>query len=83
MNHDEGHVDECGCGHDHGSAGFTENSTLNEAVSRDNGVAILVKHGVPCPTCPMASMEMDQLNLGMICSTYGLDIDALLKELNA
>ncbi len=63
--------------------GFTRDSKLSEAVARENGVLILVKHGVPCPTCPMAMTEMDILTLGMICDTYGLDGDALLADLNA
>jgi hypothetical protein len=30
----------------------------------------------------MATMEMDKLNIGMIAGGYGLDIDAILSELN-
>jgi len=31
----------------------------------------------------MAQMEMSSLKLGDICSMYGLDLNKLLKELNA
>lgn len=49
----------------------------------EGGAEKLAKHGVPCPTCPMAAMEMDKLTIGMVSETYGLDADAILAELNA
>jgi len=63
-------------------ANFSENSVLGEIVSDAGNAEKLVKHGVPCPTCPMAAMEMDKLTLGMIAETYGLDLPSILADLN-
>jgi len=62
---------------------FTADSKLGEIVAAEGGLDALHKHGVPCPTCPMASMEMDKLTIGMICEGYSLDLEAILAELNA
>ena len=63
-------------------ANFTKESTLHDILKEEGNAEKLAKHGVPCPTCPMATMEMDKLNIGMIAGGYGLDIDAILSELN-
>jgi hypothetical protein len=64
-------------------ANFTKESVLGEILGCEGGAEKLAKHGVPCPTCPMAAMEMDKLTIGMVSETYGLDADAILAELNA
>ncbi|MFA4999556.1 MAG: hypothetical protein WC519_02415 [Parcubacteria group bacterium] len=63
-------------------ANFTKDSILGEIVGGTGNAEKLVKHGVPCPTCPMAAMEMDKLTLNMIVETYGLDLEAILADLN-
>lgn len=63
-------------------ANFTKESLLGEIIKGEGNAEKLVKHGVPCPTCPMAAMEMDKLTIGMISETYGLDTEAILSDLN-
>jgi len=58
------------------------NSTLGEALSSKKAEEILFKHGVPCLSCPMMAREKNELTVGQICITYGIDIDRLLKDLN-
>jgi len=43
---------------------------------------VLLSHGFPCVTCPMARMELDILEIGAVCSMYGIDEVSLLKDLN-
>ena len=64
-------------------ANFTKDSFLGEIIGEEGNAEKLAAHGVPCPTCPMAAMEMDKLTIGMISETYGLDADAIIADLNA
>ncbi len=43
---------------------------------------ILNKYKFPCISCPMAQMEMDILEVGAVCSMYGIDEKKLLEEIN-
>ena len=43
---------------------------------------ILTNHRVPCVTCPLAKVEMDNLEIGYICSMYGLNEKELLLNIN-
>ena len=61
---------------------ITKNTTLAEVLEYSGAEKILVKHNVPCVTCPFAKMEMDKLKIGQICKMYKIDIDKLLTELN-
>ena len=61
---------------------ITKETTLEELMKTAGKEEILMKHGVPCVTCPMAQMEMQFLKIGDICEKYGLDLDKLLAELN-
>lgn len=61
---------------------FTKDSTLGEIMKAEGAAEALGRHGAPCPTCPMAAMEMDKLTIGMICDTYGLNLASLLEDLN-
>ena len=61
---------------------ITSNTTLAEILELEGAEKILVKYNLPCLTCPFAKMEMDQLKIGQICEMYGIDLKALLKELN-
>ena len=62
---------------------LTKDSTLAD-IFKNNKKAndILGQNGVPCVTCPMAKMEMDQLKIGEVAKIYGLDLDKILKDLN-
>lgn len=56
-------------------------SILSEIINQ-GGEPVLKKHGVPCVSCPMAAMELNTLQIGDVCNIYGLDLDAILKDLN-
>ena len=61
---------------------ITKNTILSEIVKDPQKAEILIKHNLPCMTCPFAKVEMDKLELGAVCETYGIDIDKLLEDLN-
>ena len=61
---------------------ITAESTLAEMMSHQKGQKAMEKYNVPCLTCPMAAMEMNELKVGQICEMYGIDLEGLLKELN-
>lgn len=61
---------------------ITKKSTLGEAFNHPNGEEILAKHGVPCVSCPMASMELEKLTLEDIANQYNVDLEGLLEKLN-
>ncbi|MCX6724146.1 MAG: hypothetical protein NT155_03200 [Candidatus Staskawiczbacteria bacterium] len=60
----------------------TSKTTLNKIIGMKNGEKILLKHSVPCLSCPMASFEIDKLKIGEVCKMYGLNLKKILKELN-
>lgn len=43
---------------------------------------VLAKYGVPCLSCPMASLEINRLKIGEVCKMYGLNLEKILEELN-
>ncbi|TFB08196.1 DUF1858 domain-containing protein [Candidatus Atribacteria bacterium MT.SAG.1] len=61
---------------------FTKNSSLAETLEKKGMEKILAKYNLPCLTCPMAKFEIENLKLGQVCETYGINIEKLLKELN-
>jgi len=61
---------------------ITKKSTYEELLKVPGSEHVLSKHRVPCVTCPMAKMEMESLTLEQIGGWYGLDVDAIIKELN-
>lgn len=61
---------------------FTKESTYKDVIAKEKAYEILAKHGVPCITCPMARYEMGKLKLGDITEMYGIDLKALLDDLN-
>ena len=62
---------------------ITKNSTLAEIIKKKGAEKILAKNGVPCLSCPMAEFEVDKLQIGEVCKSYGLKLTKILKELNA
>jgi hypothetical protein len=44
---------------------------------------ILRKYNFPCLSCPMAKFELETLTLGQVSGAYGLDLENMLKDLNA
>jgi hybrid cluster-associated redox disulfide protein len=61
---------------------ITENTTVEEILKYPGTSSTLVKHGIHCPTCPFAQFEIGRLKIGDVARNYGVDVDALLKELN-
>jgi len=60
----------------------TNKTTLKKIINKKGGAEILMKNGVPCLSCPMASFEIDKLQIGKVCKMYGLNIKKILKEIN-
>jgi len=63
-------------------AKITETMTLAEIYKYPKAKEILGKFQLPCLSCPMAQYELSDLKLGAVAHKYGLDIEAVLKELN-
>jgi len=58
-------------------------TTLAKILKTKGADEVLAKNGVPCLSCPMASMEMDELEIGKVCKMYGLNLAKILKQLNS
>ena len=61
---------------------IAKETTLAEILEKPELVKILAKYNLPCLSCPFAKMEMENLKIGEICKTYGINAEKLLKELN-
>ncbi|MFA6190239.1 MAG: hypothetical protein WC711_01850 [Candidatus Staskawiczbacteria bacterium] len=61
---------------------ITSKTTLAKIMNQKGADKILAKNGVPCLSCPMAQFEVDDLQIGEVCETYGLKLSKILKELN-
>ena len=61
---------------------ITKETLLAELLSSEKAEPILEEYRVPCLSCPYAQEEMNDLNIGQICETYGIDCEALLADLN-
>lgn len=61
---------------------FTEETTIEEVLKHPRAALVLARHGIPCPTCPLARVEMGRLKLGEVARAYGADLERLLEELN-
>lgn len=62
---------------------INKNSKLKDILETKGAEEILAKYGVPCLSCPMASFEIEELEIGNVCKMYGIDSDKLLKDLNS
>jgi hypothetical protein len=60
----------------------TEETRLGELLENPRALSILAKHGLPCLSCPAISFETGFLRLGQVAKLYGLDVKAIIKELN-
>lgn len=61
---------------------ITRETILSELLDDPKAVEILAKYNLPCLSCPFAKMEMENLKIGEVCKTYGINLRSLLKELN-
>lgn len=62
---------------------ITKDTILAEILKRPKADEILAKYQLPCLHCPMAAGEIGTLKLGQVAEMYSIDIESLLKELNA
>lgn len=60
-----------------------KHTKLGKIIKLKGMAKILTKHRVPCVTCPIMKMEMDTLEIGRICSMYGLNEKELLLDINS
>lgn len=61
---------------------ITSATTLAEILKHKEAAKVLEKYKLPCLWCPMASAELSKLTLGQVARAYGLNLKAMLKELN-
>lgn len=61
---------------------ISQDTTLAELLKIKGAEKVLAKHGVPCITCPFAAMEMNELQIGKVCQTYGLNAKKIIEDLN-
>ncbi len=61
---------------------ITSKNTLKEILKIKGAEKILMKNKVPCLLCPMASFELEKLEIGKVAELYGLNLKKILKELN-
>jgi len=60
---------------------ITNKSTLKKILEINGADEILFKYSVPCMSCPMASFEIGELEIGQVCKMYGLPLKDILSEL--
>ncbi|MBI2054433.1 MAG: hypothetical protein HYT36_03885 [Candidatus Staskawiczbacteria bacterium] len=58
-------------------------TTLEKILEMKGAEDVLQKHGVPCLSCPLANLEMQELKIGNVCSIYGIDEKKLIEDLNS
>lgn len=61
---------------------ITNKTTLEKIFKKKGAEKVLAENGVPCISCPMASMEANILEIGQVCEMYELDLKTVLKDLN-
>jgi len=61
---------------------ITSKTTLKDILDIEGAEKILMKNRIPCLSCPMASFEIESLEIGKVAKMYGLSLDTILKELN-
>lgn len=61
---------------------ITEKTNLGEILKDPKLTEILLKYNLPCLSCPFAQMEIENLEIGTVCSLYGINTQKVLKELN-
>ena len=61
---------------------ITNKTTFKNILEKKGADEILAKHNVPCMSCPMASFELEKLEIGEVSKMYGLPLEKILKDLN-
>ncbi len=60
---------------------ITENSTLKEVLKIEGIEKVLLKHNVPCVSCPFAKIEMENLTLKNIAESYNINLKKLVDDI--
>jgi hypothetical protein len=63
-------------------AKITSETTLAKILKAKGAAEVLMENGVPCLSCPMASLEIDKLKIGEVCKMYKLPAAKIIQELN-
>ncbi len=59
-----------------------ETTTIEKILGIEGGREVLAKHNLPCLSCPMAAMEIKQLEIGAVAKAYSLNLKGILEDLN-
>jgi hypothetical protein len=60
----------------------TENTVLSSILDNPKTKKVLADYSVPCLTCPFAAEEIENLKIGYICKTYGINVKKIINDLN-
>ncbi len=58
---------------------YTKDTKIGEIAGNPAAAAVFAKHGLGCLGCMLANFE----TIGQGCAAHGLDVEAILKDLNA
>ncbi len=61
---------------------ITSKTILSKILEKPGAEEVLARHGVPCMSCPMASLELEKLQIGQVCKMYGLPLSKIIEEAN-
>jgi len=61
---------------------INKNTKLSEIINDTNKRKILEEFDFPCLFCPHMAEEIEKLEIGFVCDTYGIDEKELIKKLN-
>jgi len=61
---------------------ITKDTILADVLSCPGSEEILMKHKLPCLTCPLSAFEIKELKIGQVCEFYGIDAKRVIEELN-
>ena len=61
---------------------ITKDTKIGVLLNEKKYVNVLGKFEFPCLSCPMAKIEMNDLNMGDVCKFYKIPLKKILDELN-
>ena len=63
-------------------AKITSKTTLEKILEIKGAEEVLAKYNVPCLSCPMAGLELNQIEIGDVGKLYKLETKKIINELN-
>ena len=57
-------------------------TTLAKVLKHSGTEEILARYNLPCLSCPLAKLEIENLKIGEVCRMYEINLKSLLKDLN-